>query len=69
MESVCNEFPVEWGQIDNYMQSVRDNNANSCDNSAKITNLLPSSHSEIHINCLYSESNQNHTDIQKFLLK
>lgn len=69
MESVCNEFPIEWGQIDNYMQSVRDNNANSCDNAAKITNLLPSSHSEIHINCLYSESNQNHTDIQKFLLK
>lgn len=62
MESVCNEFPIEWGQIDNYMQSVRDN-------TAKITNLLPSSHSEIHINCLYSESNQNHTDIQKFLLK
>lgn len=20
MESVCNEFPIEWGQIDNYMQ-------------------------------------------------
>lgn len=51
------------------MQSVRDNTAKSCDKSAEITNLLPSSHSEIHINCLYSESNQNHTDIQTFLLK
>lgn len=30
----------------------------ACDNTAKITSLLPSAYVEIHINCLYLETSQ-----------
>lgn len=39
-KSVCSQFAVEWGQIDNEMQSVCDNTVTECDKLSKMINLL-----------------------------
>lgn len=54
MESVCHQFGIEGGQDGNYMQSVCDNTVINCNKLAQITNLLPSTFTEVSIKYLQS---------------
>lgn len=46
-ESLCYRFVIEWVQIGNYMQFVCNNAVSNCDRWANITNLLPSTSTEV----------------------
>lgn len=46
-ESLCYRFVIEWVQIGNYMQFVCNNTVSNCDRWANITNLLPSTSTEV----------------------
>lgn len=46
-ESLCYQFVIEWVQIGNYMQFVCNNTVSNCDKWANITNLLPSTSTEV----------------------
>lgn len=50
MRSVFYHFPMKWRQLGHYVQSVIcDNTTDNCDKLEKITNLLLSTYTEIHI--------------------
>lgn len=46
-ESLCYQFVIEWVQIGNYIQFVCNNAVSNCDRWANITNLLPSTSTEV----------------------
>lgn len=48
-KAVCYQSEIEWGEVCNYIQSVSDGTATSCDKSLEITHLVPSTWTEIHL--------------------